>query len=55
MVGLNSAVLHYAFHGLAESIRSERSRTAVIEHVLANQHALTSQFIDFVSKATFFQ
>src|SRR5690625_132181 len=29
----------------AESIRPDRSRTAAIAHVLANQHALTSQFI----------
>src|SRR5699024_12192846 len=36
----------------AESIRPDRSRTAAITHVLANQHALTSQFIDFVSKTT---
>src|SRR5699024_8387817 len=38
----------------AESIRPERSRTAAITHVLANQHALTSQFIDFVAKFNIF-
>ena len=36
----------------AESIRPDRSRTAAIAHVLVNQHAFTSQFIDFVSKTT---
>jgi len=34
----------------AESIRPDRSRTTAMAHVLANQHVLTSQFIDFVSK-----
>src|SRR5699024_628687 len=38
----------------AESIRPDRSRTAAITHVLANQHALTSQFKDNVSKTTVF-
>jgi len=33
----------------AESLRPDRSRTAAITHVLANQHALTSQFISTTS------
>src|SRR5699024_12027853 len=37
----------------AESIRSERSRTDTIAHILANQHALISQFIEVVTKIQF--
>ena len=38
----------------AESIRPDRSRTAAIAHVLANQPAFTSQFIDVVSEPIIF-
>jgi len=37
-----------------ESIRPDRSRTTAMTHVLGNQHALTSQFMDFVSKTIIF-